>query len=357
MIESLRTVSLGDLSDYARERVAAALAYPKDRLERHRIAVPALDLDVWFSDPGLAELCTSRLVRRSDEAASGNRAQVYAIDATMDGWDKPAVWDTETGFTSRAFERELAAAGLRGFYHHDAPSWQLYDPEAAVGVHTLPAPRGIPPWELGSPLRLFLHWIYASAGKRLTHAATLGLDGRGVLIVGASGSGKSGTTLAGLMNGLTSAGDDYVMVEQGADIIAHAVFRLFKQDAGGLRRTGLTPGEVGAGDVNWHGKYEFDARDLAPDGFAQRLVIQGVIMPEIARLPRTRIEPVSAQQAALALAPSAVFQLPGDTNEGFRFFAQLARRLPAYRVRLSEDPSEIADAIGLFLLQKASDAC
>ena len=57
-------------------------------------------------------------------------------------------------------------------------------------------------------------------------------------------------------------------------------------------------------------------------------------------------------EAALALAPSAVFQLPGDTTQGFRFFAELARRLPAFRVRLSEDPVEIADAIGSFLARE-----
>ena len=99
----------------------------------------------------------------------------------------------------------------------------------------------IPPWENGSPLRLFLHWAYAHAGMRLTHAGTLGIGGAGALIVGASGSGKSGTTLAGLLNGLESAGDDYVLLEGGEDLTAHAVFRIFKQDSNGLRRVGLDP--------------------------------------------------------------------------------------------------------------------
>ena len=64
------------------------------------------------------------------------------------------------------------------------------------------------------------------------------MGGRGALIVGASGSGKSGTTLAGLMNGLQSVGDDYVVVDQGATIVAHSVFKLFKQDLDGLKRVG-----------------------------------------------------------------------------------------------------------------------
>jgi len=354
--ESPRIVSLRELSDYARDRVEAALRYPAERLERHHIALPALDLDVWHADAALAELCQERLAKRGDDAVSDQRAQIYLIDATMHGWERPAVWDTDTGFSTREFDRMLAAAGLRGFYHHEAPSWQFYDPAAAAGVHSLPAPMGIPPWELGSPLRLFLHWAYASAGRRLTHAATLGLNGRGVLVVGTSGSGKSGTTLAGLLNGLSSGGDDYVMVEREPDIVAHAVFRIFKQDHDGLQRVGLKPDKIGAGQPNWQGKYEFDACDLVPGAFVGRLVIDALILPEIAGLRRTQVERVSTQQAALALAPSAVFQLPGDTDEGFRFFAQLARQLPGYRVRLSEDPVEIADAIGSLLMKTASHA-
>jgi hypothetical protein len=214
----------------------------------------------------------------------------------------------------------------------------------------------IPPWENGSPLRLFLHWAYAHVGMRLTHAATLGIGGAGALIVGASGSGKSGTTLAGLLNGLESAGDDYVLLEQGDDLTAHAVFRIFKQDSKGLRRVGLDPGLVGATTVNWHGKHEFDAQELKPRGFVNRLSIRCILAPELARLDRTFIEPLSAANAALALAPSAVLQLQGDTREGFRFFAELSRRLPAFRVRLSEDPLEIADAIGNHLIREVSTA-
>ncbi|MFM9069830.1 MAG: hypothetical protein ACKOUR_21205, partial [Planctomycetota bacterium] len=40
----------------------------------------------------------------------------------------------------------------------------------------------------------------------------------------------------GLLHGLESVGNDYVVVEPGATITAHAVFRNFKQDVGGLAR-------------------------------------------------------------------------------------------------------------------------
>lgn len=346
---STATVSMESLQAYAIDRLKAADAYPRERLIRRDFRLAKLDMTVWFASSKLAELCERTLVLHDDADPSATRLEICAMDASLDGWSPPAVWDEGTGFSSRDFDRILGAGGLRGFYHHDVPSWQFYDRAAAKGVQTLVSPLGIPPWESGSPFRLFLHWAYAAAGLRLTHAATLGLNGRGALITGASGSGKSGTTLAGLLNGLESVGDDYVLVEPGSRPIAHSVFTVFKQDPEGLRRAGIAPSVLQSSDLNWHGKIEFDPRRLAQGGLADRMEICALLLPEIARARRTTMERATVHEAALSLAPSGVFQLPGDTLEGFRFLADLARRLPAYRVKLSEDPAEIAGAIGSFL--------
>lgn len=341
---------------YARQRIAAARHFPRHDLLQRTFPMPFLDVDCWSSEPALPDLCQNRLARRADDAPARSRAEIFLLDATCRGWEAPALWDVSQGLTSRELETTLENAALRGFYHHEAPSWQFYDPALKEGVHTLPSPMAIPPWESGSPLRLFLHWAYAHMGMRLTHAATLGIGGTGALIVGASGSGKSGTTISGLLHGLESVGDDYVLLEQGEELTAHAVFRVLKQDSSGLRRVGLDPDRIGATAVNWQGKHEFDAQALQPCGFLDRLCIRCIIVPERARLDRTCIEPLSAAKVALALAPSAVLQLQGDTREGFRFFAELSRRLPAFKVRLSEDPLEIADAIGNHLLREVATA-
>ena len=65
-----------------------------------------------------------------------------------------------------------------------------------------------------------------------------------VVVTGMSGSGKSSTTLAGLVNGLDSAGDDYVLVDPGPPVVAHAVFTVLKQDRPGLRRAGVPLGTI-----------------------------------------------------------------------------------------------------------------
>lgn len=349
-------VDYDNLRAYARDRIDAAIAYPRDRVLRRHFRLARLDLAFASSSEPLAALCDRTLVRRARDDAPAARVAIHAIDAGAEGWEPPARWREGTAFASRRFERVLEAGGLRGFYHHDAPSWQFYDRDAATGAFTLPGPVGMPPWESGSPLRLFLHWAYAAAGMRLTHAATLGVDGLGALVVGASGSGKSGTALAGLLNGLDSVGDDYVLVEKGSRVVARPVFATFKQDRDGLRRAGIAPDAIDGGGLNWHGKVEFDVAACAPRGLAERMEIGVLLIPAVARLRRTAIEPATPREAALALAPSGVLQLPGDTAAGFAFFADLLRRLPAFRARLSEDPAEIAEAIGSFLARRQRDA-
>ena len=344
------------LQAYAMSRLGAAAAYPKNRLIRRDFRLAKLDMSMWFSSELLADLCERTLVRRRYDDPPAASIEVYAIDAGSGGWEPPARWREAADFSPRGFDQVLRAGNLRGFYHHDAPSWQFYDRATATGLLTLPGPLAIPPWESGSPFRLFLHWAYAAADLRLTHAATLGLGAYGALIVGASGSGKSGTALAGLLNGLDSVGDDYVLIEQGARVVAHSVFTVFKLDRDGLRRAGIGRSEVDDVELNWHGKVEFEAAKLAPKELSDRMEIRALLIPQVSRLRRTTIEPATARQAALSLAPSGVFQLPGDMTEGFSFLAGLVRRLPAFRVGLSEDPAEIADAIGSFLAREQQNA-
>lgn len=347
-LSSSSSVSNRNLTAYATELIEAAEGFSKTALTRHELRLPLLDLTIWFASDALARLCRRLLIERPASPAD-DRIEIYAMDTSLEDWPQPLRWNEKRGYSSREFEKCLAGAGLRGFYEHEGPSWQVFSPARRLGVQSLASPLGLPPWEMGSPLRLFLHWAYAASGRRLTHAAAIGAGGKGALIVGPSGAGKSATALAALGHGLASAGDDYVLLEAGERVTAKAVFRIMKQDRGGLQREGLRHPALDTAKPNWHGKVEFDPQAIGLPPLAPEIEIGAIFIPRIVRAARTTIECVSARDAALALAPSATLQLPGDTKEGFSFFAAIARRLPAFRLALSEDPAEIAGAIGEFL--------
>lgn len=344
-----RAVTLDTLAAYARA-VLAAVAESGARLPvTAEAALPGLDLTAHMDRGALADAVTDALVPCVEGGGlAKGAARVYVAHPGLDGVPAPARWG-EALFNPHAFAERLADAGLRGSYFHDLNQWQLYDPARHVGVQLMRAADGFPPWEPGAPLRPFLHWEYASRGMRLAHAGTLGVDGRGLLLAGAGGAGKSGTVVAGLLNGLDSVGDDYVLVDLAHGVRTFPLFNTLKQDPAGYQRLGLARRLGAAGAVNWQGKHQFRIADIAARPIPQSLEIAALLVPAISGGDVTTVTPIPRRDAMIALAPSGIAQMPGDRAAGFRFFSELTRMLPCYRLSLGTQPEEIAGAIASFL--------
>jgi len=87
----------------------------------------------------------------------------------------------------------------------------------------------LPDWEIYSPLKEFIHIIALKSGCWLAHAGSIANNGKGVLLFGAGGNGKSTTTLAGIKSHLKTVGDDYVIIQHMPEKnIAFAVYRTVK---------------------------------------------------------------------------------------------------------------------------------
>jgi hypothetical protein len=189
---------------------------------------------------------------------------------------------------------------------------------------------------------------------RLTHAGTLGANGKGVLLAGAGGAGKSGTVAAGLLNGLDSVGDDYVLIDLSNGVTARPLFSTLKQDPQGFARLGLKRRVPANGPLNWQGKHAFHIDDIAPRPVPATLDIVALVVPHISGGGASSIMPVSRRDAMIALAPSGIAQMPGERESGFRFFSDLTRLLPCYRLSLGTQPQEIAGTVADFLARGAS---
>ncbi|MFT3810495.1 MAG: hypothetical protein QM698_11300 [Micropepsaceae bacterium] len=323
---------------------------------RYRLPFAAVDLTA--TDDAYVQACDRALATDDgpdggSPAAAPLRLRICVADARALGLGaSPAWWEPTYGAV--VFERRLEAAGLSGAYWHDGRMWTFFDRATGEGVQVLSHAGSWPPWEAASPLRLFLALAHLAAGRRLVHAATLGRAGRGVLIAGQGGAGKSGTTLAGIAAGLDTAGDDYVLVDPGprgeGGVSVHPVYRLAKQDRTGLARLGLAH-LAAATPPNWQGKHEFDVAAIG-GGRVGALRLTSILMPRIAGAAATTLTPASPRDAMLALAPSSVFQIPGERASALPFFAGLARRLPSFRLDLGHDPAEIAGVIDAFIAQQ-----
>ena len=282
----------------------------------------------------------------------GNAISIALLSPDDSDMPPPPAWG-EAIYHPREIEKRLDGTPFRATYFHDDQLWQIYNHREGFGVQWMRGADSYPPWESGAPLRVFLHWAYRFLNKRLVHAGTLGQGGRGILLAGKGGSGKSGTVVGGIVHGLDSVGDDYVLVEMGSqEAYAYPLFRTLKQDLEGLNRLGLAPMVADEHQVNWQNKYELRIEDFGKS-FADRLEVAALVIPRITNGPVSSFAPLSRSRAMLALAPSGLMQMPGERESGVSFYSELVRRAACYELRLGTDPEEISDVIADFI-DKAS---
>lgn len=341
-------VNLQSLPDYARYVLAAAQSAAAAYAVTAKVDLPRLELTAHLSPGPLAAAIDQAFVQARDDRTATGDCRIFVASPDIESIPVPASWG-QAHFTHHSFATRLAEAGLRGNHYHDLDFWQFYDPERRIGVQLMTSPEAFPPWEPGAPLRAFLHWEYAARGMRLAHAGTLGIDGKGILLAGSGGAGKSGTVVAGLLNGLDSVGDDYVLIDAANGVKAHPLFATLKQDPKGFQRLGLKHRLTSYGPLNWQGKHQFRIDDIAARPVPASLDIVALLVPHIGGGESSSIMPVSRKDAMIALAPSGIAQMPGERESGFRFFSDLTRLLPCYRLSLGTRPEEIAGTISAFL--------
>lgn len=297
------------------------------------------------TDPSLAALYRERLGGADDRNALASRVlHLDLLETEALGWQAPGSV-LGSRYASDSAAQRLAQAQLAALMPAagQAYPWVCFDPRSGRGLTLVRTTRDLPPWTSGAPFALSLHLAFAWRGWRLLHAAAIGRDGAGALLLGPGGVGKSGTTLAGIAHGLRTVGDDYLLVGPGPRPLAWPVYRLLKQDPAGLTRVGRA--DLAARPVNWMGKVELDLEAEFPGAMAPALELRTILMPEVAEADRTELRAVPPSVAFSDVAPSALTQLPGARITGFGFLIRLTRALPAYRLRLSDDPAEIAGAI------------
>lgn len=162
----------------------------------------------------LHERLTEMLVLPSGQAPrDGARAEILAFDTATSGVPMPA-----PPWTPAAYRPGCEVEGLRhgrflGSYMIDHAALTIYDRERAFGIYwALDAPA-LGACQEAAPLRNVLRWIAMDAGAHLVHAAAVGDGDDGVLVLGAKGAGKSTTSLAAMLQGLTFVADDFCLLD------------------------------------------------------------------------------------------------------------------------------------------------
>lgn len=237
---------------------------------------------------------------------------------------------------------------ISAFYDHDRRFWMAADRDAGAGLLWIADAADIPFWEEAAPFKLILHWLLAPTPLALVHGGVVSHDGRGLLLVGAGGAGKSTTVAACLQAGLGVCGDDLVLVEAGAaGWSAHALYDSVK-----LAPDGAVPPPPLLAAAPWQpcgDKRLVRYSDVAGARLVTGARLVGVAQCTIAAGAATGLEPQAASALLRALGPPTVFLLRGREAATLQKIAALVRGLPTLRLVLGPDPADAACTIRRWL--------
>ncbi len=258
-----------------------------------------------------------------------------------------------SGSASSAFGEELRSDeervhyndGRFRMYFYTADMILMLDSHKGKAIFWVEDAQKLPYYESGAPLRSLLDWWFSNSYRQFVHAAALGIDKGGVLLIGKGGSGKSTTTLACLDSSLQIAGDDYCLLTSKPSPYVYSLYSTAKMDPLDLNRLPHLRTEISNADRLDSEKALFFLYKRHPQKIIKGFPLRALLIPRITGGMHTSIKPASPAAGLMALAPSTIFQLVNEGSTSFEFMSRLVREVPSFYLDLGTDLAQIPPTI------------
>lgn len=202
------------------------------------------------------------------------------------------------------------------------------------------------PLQVVLPLWCLDHDIY------VTHAGLVAQDGRGILVVGPSGVGKSTIALASICAGLDLLGDDNVGLERRSDgsFIGHSLFSSVRLDPRHLTNFPSVLPYAVASAVDDEPKSLVYLAEILPDRLARSMPIHAIVLPSVAPGSSSRLEPAPQRDVLRALTHAMLlFMGPNRNLAMLKRMTELSAAVPSYRLELGGDVGAIPEQLSELL--------
>lgn len=314
-----------------------------------RLQIGDVGVKLRFAGPALSAALLPALspVLRSGNGPNDFEVELWDEATTGVGIPLPP-WNLRD-VIARGDVRTLSDGQIRAHVDRWNKILMMWDCERPSGIMWAADAHRLPYWVPAAPLRSMLHWGLASPGRHLLHAAAVGDERSGALLVGPAGSAKSTTSLACVQSGLGYAGDDCVLVEAGPSPRAVSVYGTAKLNAPGVKLLPGLPAWQPSPDAS---KFIIDVARARPRLMKRSVAISVLLLPEVTT-GRVSLRPASAAQALRAVAPSTILQHADESATGMALMSRLVRQIPAYSLALGSDIAAVGPAIRR-LLEAAS---
>ncbi len=181
----------------------------------------------------------------------------------------------------------------------------------------------------------FARWA-RSNNKLLLHAAAVGTGGKGVLVVGRGGSGKSTFAISCLAEGLDFVSDDYALITASGPLRAMPLYTVVALREDMYEKFPQLGKPILEEDGSFRGgKPQFQ---VPAERFCPGLDICAIVMPKIMGDPEPSIAPIAPGKVMTQLIHSTITQI--ESRRDTALIMQMAQRLsalPIYEMRMSTD--------------------
>ena len=246
----------------------------------------------------------------------------------------------------------LASADRRLIGHRVGAFTAVLDRRAAWIAGWLAPGDRLPAAEQGRPLfRLLAMWL-GDHGRHVVHAGMVAWHGRGALIAGGGGAGKSTTVAACACAGLSYLGDDAIALERLSEggFVGHSVFGSALLEPAMLARLPSLAAGVATSTAAADGKRLVVLARALPDAPAGAAPVAAIVLPRVRGGERSDHAPVRPAEALRALAPSTLAKRFGRGRDVLAQLARLVEHVPCYRLDVGSDLDEVAASVRAILV-------
>lgn len=326
----------GAVDDFvgALAEAASSAAGTVDRACRLDLSVAGRGVELRVAGAALADILTPALAHAVGAP--------LPTDLRVDCWDgaETGVALPRSPWPASAF---LPSGAIRGHdddrYLVNYDRWKRMlvlldrgDRRAYVHAHDA---REVPAWVRRSPLRELFGWWAADHGMAMLHAGSVVGEHGAVALAGASGSGKSTTTLTCVAAGMGFMGDDACLVDFRPAPVANALFGFAKLEPDAFARLDAVR-HLAVGDDPVQPLLD-PASHLVPTA-----PLRAVLLVSVTGETRTRVEPAAPTDVLRELVTGSLDEGGATTLAGLR---RVATEVPCLRVGLGTEPDGVVEAV------------
>lgn len=228
-----------------------------------------------------------------------------------------------------------------------AGTLSAYDRATRQGYFWTPDSAQLSIYERAAPLQTLFQWAFKDFGWQIVHAAAIGTERGGTLLVGNSGAGKSTTALTALQpnysqhHTLRYLCDDKCLVRLDPKPQAFGLYCSAKLKTDMMDRLPFFRKVISSwDDFNNPSKALAFVHPHFSAQMIQTFPICAILLPHVAHQHEPYLRETTTSAVFRVFGPSTAIWLPGTEADNYRFLAKLVSVLPCRLLELAENPTD-----------------